>query len=71
MLRIPPLAKGGRGDSSYLGICNPPESPFSKGGLLPSSPAIKDALQDNESMKRLADIDPGEDIRENVGLSQC
>ena len=70
MLHTPPLAKGGRGDSSYLGICNPPESPFNKGGLLPSSPAMEDALQDGESMRRLADIDLGEDIRENAGLSQ-
>ena len=67
----PPFSKGGKGDSSYLSICNPPESPFSKGGHLPSSPAMEDALQDSESMRRLADIDLGEDIRENAGLSQC
>ena len=45
--------------------------PFSKGGLLPSSPAMEDVLQDSESMRRLADIDLGEDIRENAGLSKC
>jgi hypothetical protein len=32
---------------------------------------MEDALQGSESMRRLADIDLGEDIRENAGLSQC
>jgi hypothetical protein len=32
---------------------------------------MEDALQDSESMRRLAGIDLAEDIRENAGLSQC
>ena len=62
----PPLVKGD--------FCHPLplwKMPLGKGGLLLSSPAVEDALQDSESMRRLADIDLGDDIQENAGLSQC
>ena len=63
----PPFGKGGKGGFELFKYLS---SPFSKGGLLPSSPAMEDALQDSESMRRLADIDLGDDIRKNAGLSQ-